>query len=88
MAAAADPIGAIAGAIGSISSTVGIFAQKAAQKLAYTKGSEVEGISIERQKSLAAYQSLSVDRKTMMYLIIGLTVVIVAFSIYKTNKNK
>jgi LPXTG-motif cell wall-anchored protein len=82
----ADPVSAIAGAVGDIAKTINAFVSKGMQREAFTKGNEVEGISIERQKELAAFQGIAGNQQTMMFLILGLTAMIVFLVFIKKKK--
>lgn len=81
-----DPVAAIAGAIGDIAQTITSFVAKGMQREAFTKGAEVEAISIERQKELVAYSSLAANNKTNMMLLLGFTAMIIFLIFIKRKK--
>lgn len=82
----ADPVSAVANAIGAIAGTVSSFVAKAAQRYGFAKGTENEAVSFERGKELAAFNGIAANRQTMMYLILGLTLIIVILIFLKRNK--
>lgn len=78
---------AIAMAVSSVANLFSGFVSSSAQKRAYTQGMAVEGVSIERQKSLSAYQGIASNRQTMMFLILGLTAIVVTMLLIKKKNN-
>lgn len=73
---AAEPISAVAQAVGQIFGTISTFAAAGAQKFGLQKGIEAEGISASRAKSVAAYQGIASTQKTILYLLIAFAIVV------------
>lgn len=73
---AAEPVGAIAQAIGQIFGTITSFVNAGASRYAFQKGTEAEGISISRQKSLAAYTGIG-NTQLMIIVVIAILLVVI-----------
>lgn len=73
---AAEPVSAIAQAIGQIFGTITSFVNTGASRYAFQKGTEVEGVSISRQKSLATYTGVANMQQIVVILLIVLIIVV------------
>ena len=77
----ADPVSAVAQAVGAIAGTVSTFVSKAAQRYGLTKSMEANTVAFEQSKTLAAYQGLAESRKIAMYGAVAiLFIVVLAFT--------
>lgn len=80
-----DPVSAIAGAVGQIFNTIGIFVGAGAQKYGAQKNLEVGTVQFEQAKTLSIYNTSINNNKLIIYLIIGLALM-AAFIIYSRKK--
>lgn len=78
-----EPTTAIAQAIGQIFGTITTIAAAGAQKYGLQKGSEAEGISTSRAKSLAAYNGIASTQQIILFLLIAMAIIVLIVKIKK-----